>query len=303
MAVKELKLDLLGKIKNPQFQVRRKMLSKILEGELAASYKGRGIEFTGFRKYIYGDDASLIDWPASLRAKESLIREYEEFKNFQIFVLFDVSDSMLFSSTQKLKCEYAAEIVFSLIYSIVNTGNKVGLGMFTKELITKKAPDSGTKNYYRILQDLTNPENYGGGFDLKKALMQTRTLLGEKSLIIIVSDFLGLEEGWERYIRMLSKEFDILGIMIRDPRDKEMPTDTGQFMVEDPYSGEQMLIDSKDYAEIYKKRANEEEMKIIREFQTAKAGLVSVTTTEDFLKPFMKYIRIRAKIMMKMRDQ
>ncbi|MBU1854703.1 MAG: hypothetical protein KKF89_03205 [Nanoarchaeota archaeon] len=150
---------------------------------------------------------------------------------------------------------------------------------------------------------MTNPENYGGGFDLKKALMQTRTLLGEKSLIIIVSDFLGLEEGWERYIRMLSKEFDILGIMIRDPRDKEMPTDTGQFMVEDPYSGEQMLIDSKDYAEIYKKRANEEEMKIIREFQTAKAGLVSVTTTEDFLKPFMKYIRIRAKIMMKMRDQ
>jgi len=300
MAIKELKLDLLGKIKDPKFQVRRKMLSKILEGELAASFKGRGIEFTGFRKYVYGDDASLIDWPASLRAKESLIREYEEYKNFQIFVLFDVSNSMLFSSTKQLKCEYAAELVFSLVYSVVNTGNKVGVGMFNKDLVTRNVPDSGTKNYYRILQELTNPENYGGGFDIKKALMQTRTLLGEKSLIIIVSDFLGLEEGWHRYIRMLSRDFDILGIMIRDPRDRKIPKDAGQFLVQDPYSGEKMLIDAKDYAELYRKKVEEEEEDIKHKFQAAKAGLVSVSTTEDFLRPLLKYIKIRAKIMMKM---
>jgi len=302
MVVKELKLDFLGKIKKPEFQVRRKMLSKILEGELAASSKGRGIEFTGFRKYIYGDDASLIDWSATLRAKETLVREYEEYRNFQIYLLFDVSDSMLFSSTEKLKCEYAAELVFSIVYSIVNTGNKVGMGMFTNNLITKNIPQSGTKNYYRILQDLTNPENYGGAFNIKKVLMETRALLGEKSLIVIVSDFIGMEEGWDRYVRMLSTNFDILGIMVRDPRDREIPEDAGQFLLEDPYTGERLRIDTKDYAKLYKEMAAKEEEEIKQGFQTAKAGFISVATDEDFLKPLLKYIRLRAKIIMKMRE-
>lgn len=300
MAVKELKLNLLGKIKKPEFQVRRKILSRILEGELAASFKGKGIEFTGFRKYVYGDDASQIDWPASLRSKQILIREYEEYRNFQIFVLLDVSNSMLFSSTERLKCEYASELVFSIVYSIVNSGNKIGLGMFTDHLVTRNIPQSGTKNYYRMLKGLSNPKNYGGPFDLKKVLMQTRTLLGEKSLIIIVSDFIGLENGWKKYVQMLNPNFDVLGIMVRDPRDKEIPKNIGQFLIEDPYTNEKILIDSNDYAKLYKEKVKEEEEEIKRQFQSAKAGFVSVLTTQDFLKPLLKYIKIRSKMLAKM---
>ena len=302
MAIKKLNVDFLGKIKKAEFQVRRKMLSKIIEGELASSSKGRGIEFTGYRKYIYGDDASMIDWSASLRSKDTLIREYEEYKNFQIYILMDVSNSMLFSSTEKLKCEYVAELVFSVVYSIVNTGNKIGLGMFTDKLLNREVPQSGTKNYYRILQNLSNVDNYGGPFNLKKVLMQTRALLGEKSLIILVSDFIGIEDGWERYLKMMTQTFDIVGVMIRDPRDKEMPDDAGQFLIQDPYSGETLQRDNKDYSELYKKKVIEEEKRIKRGFQTAKAGFVSVSTKEDFLKPLLRYIELRAKMLMKARD-
>jgi|FLOH01.1.fsa_nt_gi uncharacterized protein (DUF58 family) len=302
MTVKELKLDFIAKIKKPEFQVRRRILSKIIEGELAASKKGRGIEFTGFRKYMYGDDSSLIDWAASLRTKTTLIREYEEYKNFQIFLLLDVSDSMLFSSIDKLKCEYAAELVFSIVYSIVNIGDKVGMGMFTDRLITRKVPQSGTENYYRILDDLTNPENYGGPFSLKNALLQTRALLGEKSLIIVVSDFIGLEPGWDKYIRMLTHNFDILGIMVRDPRDKTLPEGTGQYLLEDPYSNEKMLIDSNDYAKIYADRVKKQEEEVKKGFQSAQAGFISVESDKDFMKPLMKYLKTRAKFMGRRRE-
>lgn len=299
MAIKELKLDLLAKTKDPQFQVRRNMLSKILEGELTATTKGRGMEFTDYREYMYGDDASQIDWPASLRAKKTLVREYEEYKNFNIFMLMDVSNSMLFSSTDKLKCEYAAELVFSIIYAIVNSGNKIGLGMFTDKLVTKKVPQQGTRSYYRMLQDLTNPENYGGKFDLRKALTQTRALLNDKSLIIIVSDFIGLDEKWKNYIRMMTQNFDILGIMVRDPRDREMPKNAGQYLVEDPYTGEKLYIDAKDYAKIYKKRVQKQEQELVAGFRTAKAGLVPISTDQDFMTPLIRFIRLREKLLFK----
>jgi len=61
--------------------------------------------------------------------------------------------------------------------------------MFNDQLVTKRPPQSGTDNYYRILKDLSKPELYGGKFDLTKALWQTKALLNDKSLIIIVSDF------------------------------------------------------------------------------------------------------------------
>lgn len=302
MTIKELKLDLLGKIKKPEFQVRRKMLSKVLEGELASSTKGRGMEFTGFRNYVYGDDASQIDWPASLRAKTTLIREYEVYKSFNLYILFDVSDSMLFSSTNQLKCEYAAEVVFSIIFAIISSGSKIGMSMFTDKLITRNVPETGTKNYYRMLQDLTNPENYGGPFSFKKALLETKALLTEKSLIIIISDFIGLEEGWHRYVRMLSVNFDLLAIMVRDPRDREMPVDAGQFLIEDPYTGEKLQIDTKDYAKIYKERVKKEEEDIAKSFRAAKAGFISVSTKEDFLEPLLKYMSIRSKMLVRMRE-
>lgn len=297
MGIKDLKLDLRAKMKDPEFQVRRKILNRLLEGELTSSSKGRGIEFTGFRTYVYGDDSSQIDWSASLRAKTILVREFEEYHNFPIFILFDVSDSMLFSSIDKLKCEYGAELVFSIVYSIINAANKIGLSMFTDQLVTRKVPETGTSNYYRILKDLSDPENYGGQFSLKKALMQSRALLSEKSLLIIVSDFIGMEPGWEHYIKMMSDSFDVLAIMIRDPRDKEIPEDAGQFLLEDPYTGEKMVVDSKDYAAIYKKQVEEDERKIKKGFERAKAGFVSVRTDEDFIKPLLKYSRLKAKML------
>ncbi|MAG39231.1 hypothetical protein CMO90_04055 [Candidatus Woesearchaeota archaeon] len=295
MAIKELKLDFVSKIKDTNFQVRRQMLSKVLEGELTASFKGKGIEFTGFRKYEYGDDASSIDWPATLRAKTPLIREYEEYRNFHIFVLLDVSNSMLFSSIEQLKCEYAAELAFSIVYSIVNTGNHIGMGLFTDRLVTRQIPQTGTANYFRMLEDLSNPDNYGGPFDFKRPMMQTKKLLTDKSLVIVISDFIGLKEGWHHYLSMMTENSDILGIMVRDPRDKELPKEAGQFLLEDPYTGEKLHIDSKDYADIFKKTVEEQEQEIKRKFLGAKGGVISVRTDEDFLKPLLKYVKLRAK--------
>ena len=300
MAVKQLKLDFLAKIKKPEFQVRRKILSKIIEGERTSASKGRGIEFTGFRKYVYGDDASLIDWGASLRAKETLVREFEEYKNFQIMILMDVSDSMLFSSTDKLKCEYAAEMVFSLVYSVVNSGSKIGVAMFNDKLVTRIIPDAGTENYFKILKNLSNPLNYGGAFDMKKPLTQIRTILGEKSLIIIVSDFIGVDKEWHNYIRMLTKDFDVLVIMIRDPRDEEIPKDAGQFLIEDPFTGEKLHIDTKDYYDLYQKAAMRDEENIKRHFLNVKAGFIKVRTDQDYIRPLMQYVRLRARLMTKL---
>jgi len=61
MGLRELKVDLTPGLQKLDVYSRRDILSRTMEGEWSTTFKGRGIEFAGFRDYSYGDDASLID--------------------------------------------------------------------------------------------------------------------------------------------------------------------------------------------------------------------------------------------------
>ena len=293
MPVKELKIDLIPHLRKVKIKARRDILNRVLEGNWSTIFKGQGLEFAGYRAYTYGDDASKIDWGASLRAHDILVRELEEYHNFPIFFLIDVSNSMLFSSTGKLKAEYAAELTFSLCYAMMQSGDAIGMGLFTDKLVSKIPPSQGKGIYFRIIRDLTNKNNYGGEFDFTKALKYVRTFLKERSVIIIISDFIGLKEGWHRYLNIISGRYDIIGIMVRDPRDYKMPKGYGQFLVEDPYSKQKLYIDAHQYAKIYDKETSKEEEFIRNSFEKSKLGFISLRTNEDFQEPIMNYFRRR----------
>jgi len=293
MSVKELKLELIPQLRRIKLKARREVLNRALEGNWNTIFKGQGLEFAGYRGYTFSDDASRIDWAASLRTHELLVRELEEYHNFNIFFLLDVSNSMLFSSTGKLKAEYAAEVVFSLCNAMMQDDDAIGMGMFTDKLVAKIPPSLGKESYYRILKDLTNPDNYGGSFDLTKVLQYVRSFLKERSVIVIVSDFIGLKEGWNQYLNIISQIYDVIGIMVRDPRDFEMPKVAGQFYVEDPFTHEKLYIDSRQYAKLYESDNKRQEEIIRKSFEKAKLGFVKLRTDEDFQEPIMNYLRKR----------
>lgn len=293
MVVKELRVDLNPHLQKAEVFGRRTVLSKTISGNWVTEMKGRGIEFAGYRSYAYGDDASLIDWRASLRAKETLVREFEEYKSFSVFILLDVSNSMLFSSTEKLKAEYAAEMAFSLAEGILRNGNAVGLGMFTDKLEVSMYPEIGKGVLDRISKELQNPERYGGGFDIKKVLRQTVSFLRSNAILLIISDFIGLEDGWERYIRMMAGKFELIGLMVRDPRDHALPRNTGQYLLKDPYSPESLYVDVNDVTKEFSEAAEKEEKRIRAVFEQVRGGLALISTDKDYADPIMRFLRRR----------
>ncbi len=295
MPIKEIKIDLAPGLRKLDVYSRRDILSKTMEGEWSTVFKGRGIEFAGFRVYQYGDDASLIDWKASLRANDTLIREFDEFKNFTVFFLFDVSDSMLFSSTAKLKCEFAAELIYVLADAVNKGGDSVGMAMFNQDFVNKIYPDIGAEIIRRIRTNVSDPENYGGGFDFKKALLLARSLLQKKAVLIIVSDFIGLEEGWERYAQMMSEDFELIGLMVRDRRDIELPRKGGQYMLKNPYSNENIYIDLKHYSKLYNERVKQEISKIHNIFTRSRGDFLLLPTDEEYISKVISFFQRRSK--------
>ncbi|MCF7866066.1 DUF58 domain-containing protein [Candidatus Woesearchaeota archaeon] len=295
MPIKDLRIDLNPELKKLDVNARRDVLSKTLEGEWATVFKGRGIEFAGFRKYTYGDDASLIDWKASLRAKETLVREFEDYKNFTVFFLLDVSDSMLFTSIEKLKCEYAAELAYMMADAINKAGDAVGLAMFNDKFVNNIQPTIGSETLRHIETNLLNPNNYGGNYDLPKALLMTRSFIDQKAVLIIISDFLGLKKGWDKYIKLMADNYELIGIMIKDPRDRELPSTGGQMLLKDPFTGKNIYVDTKKYAKKYKEMNLIQENEVKEVFKKSRGDFLILTTDEDYISKLTGFFRKRSK--------
>jgi uncharacterized protein (DUF58 family) len=294
MAIRRFEAELIPKIRKLDVLARQTVLSEVIEGNWTAVFKGHGMEFSGYRAYNFGDDASLIDWKASLRSKSLLIKEYEQEKSVNIYFLFDISNKMLFSSTKKLKAEYGAEIISSMAYAILRSGDSVGMSMFNNKLVTKLPLNVGKRMHYMMIKDLSNVAYYGGDFDLPKVLNFLFTFLKNKAVLIIVSDFIGLSPDWYKYLRIASQRYEIIGIMIRDPRDRELPKGAGQYTLQDPSTGETIYIDTNKYAQAYKEYVMKEEAEIEKHFKATRSDLLKLTTDQDFYKPIITFFKKRS---------
>ncbi|WP_330251396.1 DUF58 domain-containing protein [Nocardia sp. NBC_00565] len=78
----------------PEFRSERLLRSKVkrlqhLEGRNIANMRGQGTEFDSFREYVAGDDVRAIDWRATARATDVLVRTWRPERNRHMLMVLD----------------------------------------------------------------------------------------------------------------------------------------------------------------------------------------------------------------------
>jgi len=78
----------------PAFRSERVLSSKVkqlqqLEGRNVVNIRGQGAEFDSFREYVAGDDVRAIDWRATARATDVLVRTWRPERNRHVLMLLD----------------------------------------------------------------------------------------------------------------------------------------------------------------------------------------------------------------------
>lgn len=288
-----LNVDLLAAIKRFDIASRKIIESRIIGGEISI-FKGRGLEFSGYRGYTTNDDASLIDWRASARANETLIKEYVEEKNLNVFFLVDSSSKMVFGSTPKLKIEYAVELIAALTKTILEDDNNVGCALFDAGIRLKLYPSHGLRQYALMATQLVKGDYYGGeGYDLNGALKFVMQYLEAGSILIIISDFINCPKNWGDYIKMVSRKFDVIAIVIRDPMDNRLPGGAGQVVLQDPYSRKQLVIEPELIKDVYERVMQEQQKILERTFVDSNVDFAILSTDIDFVKPTIELFNSR----------
>ncbi len=293
MPIKQLDIDF-----SPKIDRLKILTKKFVIGNISSLYttaiKGQGLEFDGYREYSINDDAKQIDWKATLRSQNVLVKKFIEERNLNVFFLFDTSNSMLFSSTGKLKAEFAAELIAAFAFIVLHNQDYVGLSMFTDKILNRLNLGQGTRQFFRLSSELSNVNNYGGKFDLVTALKLVFQFLRKRAILVLVSDFIGLKgEEWKTYVDVAAQKYDLLPIMIRDPEDREFPPDANPVIIEDPYSDEQIIINPDQIRQEYVDSVFDQEIRIAQSFQKVGVKLLSIQSDQDFVEPLAKYFSER----------
>jgi uncharacterized protein (DUF58 family) len=258
-------------------------------------FRGGGVEFAGLKDYVPGeDDATRIDWKSSLKSQKIYVKMFEEERDLDIFVLLDTCSSMLFGTQQKLKSEYAAVAAGVIARAAVETGDNVGFAVYSDEPRHFLEPSNDESQYYHILKVMVMEDVYGGKCNLEKALDFVVNNVRERTVLFIISDFLGLEEGWDDSLKMARGKFnDVYAVMVRDMRDEVLPEGSGNFRLEDPCSGEVMVVNLDKVRKEYERLAKEQCEMVESVCRDSNVGFVKVFTTEPFVKGLVQTMELR----------
>jgi len=254
----------------------------------AEEFQASGIEFSDLRQYQTSDDASRIDWKNSASTQDLYVKEYEEEKDMDVFIVLDASDSMMFGTTKKMKSEYAAIVSAAIAYASTDAGINVGFGVYADDELTM-LPEGGQVQYQKILLEVTNFDNYGGEFNLEHALNSVIGQIKENTAIFIISDFLNARGDWKSKMLVASKKFrHVMNVMVRDLRDYKVP-ENGNMRFEKASGTEQVVVNTDKVREKFNEQALKDEEEIINKAEAAGASMIKIDTRDQFSARFAEY--------------
>jgi uncharacterized protein (DUF58 family) len=278
-----------------QIEIRTKgLVNHLFSGEYHSVFKGRGMEFSEVREYQYGDDIRNIDWNVTARFGHPYIKVFEEERELTVMLMVDMSGSLMFGSVSKTKQRVAAELSAILAFSALKNNDKVGLILFTDKIEKFVPPRKGNKHVLRIIREVLSFEPEGNATDIKAALEFMNNAIKKRSIIFLLSDF--LDEDYEKILRVVGKKNDLIGVVLDDRRENEIPP-VGLIKFTDAESGEERWIDtsSASVRKVMKQARNKEVAKRNTMFLTSRLDSIHVQTGVDYIKPLVQFFRMREK--------
>ena len=203
----------------------RSLAEGMKTGNFRSLYRGQGIEFSGVRDYIRGDDIRSIDWNVTARMGRPYVKIFEEERELQIFIVMDTSASMLLDCGSRLPSKYQAGANTAALITLASemNGCPVGAVFFDGKIHFSCKPAFGKERTMLLLTHLDKlPEKRTQGSVLSNALIGANKLLRKRSLVFVISDF--RSSDWETPLIQLAQKNDVVAFRMTDEFDRALPS-------------------------------------------------------------------------------
>ena len=264
-------------------------ISSLQAGAYVSHFKGRGMEFDESRPYQPGDDPRNIDWRVTARSTQAYTKLFREERERPVLVMVDLRSNMHFATQGCFKSVHAARAASLVAWAAHHRGDRLGGIVFGDSMHRELKPRLGRRAALRFLHELVEhpdwqktelEENEGFEEPLAQAMAALRRVTRPGSLVVIISDFLGMSRMTQSYLAGIAKHNEVLAIVVSDPVARRLPPPGRYRLVS---RDDEMMIDTfaRSARSDYRNEFEERQERLSRFCQRYGIHLMGLSTEDD----------------------
>ena len=210
--------SLLVKVKTKMSIYAHKKVQGLLEGEYGSVFKGRSMDFDDLRPYVAGDDIKDVDWKATARGGQMLIKRYVAIRKHNILLVVDTGRNMsAVGAAGETKRDVAIMVSGVMGYIAQKHGDLVALVSGNDEE-TQYIPLKGTNQHLeKILQHIKKESQPDAPVsNLARQLEYIARSIRRRMMVVILSDDIDITDEYEKLLRRLVAQHELMWITIGD---------------------------------------------------------------------------------------
>jgi uncharacterized protein (DUF58 family) len=269
---------------------------KQLSGNYLAKIKGRGMEFAEVRHYQAGDDVRSIDWSVTARTGKAHTKLFQEEKERPVFILLDLSDSMIFGSQFVFKSVQACHLAALLSWQAKQRNDRLGGIVFNQQEVAELKPtgrNAGlmaflhqSKQLCRSTRFKTELRSQSQSQSLLVQLKRLSYLVQTGSQVHLISDFSQLDEQCQKLISQIRRHNQINAWQVSDPLELALPKSVQQDNLKINSLQGSGFFRQKKSLQDYQEAASQRQHKVARLFTKQGIPLYQISASRSLLDQF-----------------
>jgi len=196
-------------------------------GSLRSSRRfSMGTEFAELREYTQGDDPRMIDWKATARRtglsghNPLQVRVLEAEREQTLIILLDRGRLMTARVKGLQRFDWGLNAALGLALAGLNRGDRVGVGVFDREVVTWMPPERGQHQLSHLLERLTPIQPVLWEPDYMGAVTKVAKQQSRRALVVLITDIIDITASAELLAAMqrLAPRYLPFCVTLRDPQ-------------------------------------------------------------------------------------
>jgi uncharacterized protein (DUF58 family) len=209
----------------PGFPSRKHLPSRLarlreLDGRTSVMVRGQGTEFDSLREYVRGDDVRSIDWRATARASDVMVRTWRPERDRRVLLVLDTARTSAARIGDGTRLDASMDAAFLLGALAGKAGDRVDLLAFDREVRADVRGAAATELLTRMSDALAAVDPMLVETDAHGLVAAINARVRQHSLVVLLTALepTALQEGLLPYLPGLAARHTVVLASVRDDR-------------------------------------------------------------------------------------
>ncbi|MEO9201647.1 MAG: DUF58 domain-containing protein [Mycobacterium sp.] len=176
----------------PPFHSRKHLPSRLarlqeLDGSTAVLVRGQGTEFDSLREYVRGDDVRSIDWRATARRNDVMVRTWRPERDRRVVIVIDSGRTSAARVDNEPRIDTAFEASLLLAALADRAGDRVDTIVFDRRVRARVQGASGANLLSRMVDAMAPIEPELIEMDWAQVPAQIRRVTSQRALVVLLT--------------------------------------------------------------------------------------------------------------------